>query len=179
MKVLVAYASKYGATKGIAERISAKLKEEGLEADVVEVDRVGDVKEYDAFVIGSALYMFHWMKEARRFVDRNRASLVSRPVWLFSSGPLGTEAKDKEGRDLKEVSGPKELDELKAKVNFKDHQVFFGAVDSSKLTGTMGFFWKMAARSEEARKSMPEGDYRDWKEIESWAAGIAGSLSGS
>jgi menaquinone-dependent protoporphyrinogen IX oxidase len=46
---------------------------------------------YDAAVIGSAAYYFHWMKPATEFVCRNRDTLTSRPVWLFSSGPLGTE----------------------------------------------------------------------------------------
>lgn len=179
LKVLVAYASKYGATKGIAEFIGEKLRQRGVDADVQEVGKVKDVKAYDAFVIGSALYMFHWMKEAKRFVSSNSSSLASRPVWIFSSGPVGKEAKDKEGRDLKKVSGPKELEELRGKVNFREHRVFFGALDGSRLTGTMGFFYRMARRSEEARASMPEGDFRDWNEIESWVASIAEALKQS
>ena len=177
VKVLVAYASKYGATKGIAEFIGEKLREKGLSADVQDVSKVRDVKAYDAFVIGSALYMFHWMKEARKFISHNRSVLSSRPVWIFSSGPLGNDAKDKEGRDLREVSGPKELEELRGEVSFGEHKVFFGALDGSRLTGTMGFFYRMARKSEEARAEMPEGDFRNWREIESWAASIAEALA--
>jgi menaquinone-dependent protoporphyrinogen oxidase len=80
MKVRVAYASKYGSTKGIADFIGDKLRQQGVEADVAEVDTIRNVTEYDAFVIGSALYMFHWMKEAKQFVSRNRALLTSHPV---------------------------------------------------------------------------------------------------
>jgi menaquinone-dependent protoporphyrinogen oxidase len=176
MKVLVAYASKAGSTKGIAEFIGERLRQQGVEADVQEVGAVRNVMGYDAFVIGSALYMFHWNKEARQFVSRNRASLSSRPVWLFSSGPVGTQTKDPQGRDVRAVSGPKEIDELRDAVKPLDHRVFFGALDGSKLKGTMGFTYRLVRRSQAARESMPEGDFRDWKEIEAWADGIARAL---
>jgi menaquinone-dependent protoporphyrinogen oxidase len=176
MRVLVAYASKYGSTKGIADCIGARLRQQGVEADVQEVDDVRGVLDYDAFVIGSAVYMFHWLKEARQFVSRNRALLASRPVWLFSSGPVGTQAKDSKGIDVRDASAPKELDELRDMAKPRDHQVFFGALDGARLTGTVGFFYRLARRSKDAREAMPEGDFRDWKEIEAWADGIAGQL---
>ena len=100
MRVLVAYASRYGATQGIAERIAATLRQQGIEATVEGAERAGDPAGYDAAVIGSAAYYFHWMKPAAKFVRSNAESLASRPVWLFSSGPLGTKDKDDKGRDL-------------------------------------------------------------------------------
>jgi menaquinone-dependent protoporphyrinogen oxidase len=176
MKVLVAYASKYGSTKGIAEFIGEKLRQQGVEVDVLEIGVVRNAADYDAFVIGSAVYMFHWLKEARHFVSTNCALLANHPVWLFSSGPVGTQSKNVEGQDLLEVSGPKELDELKALVKPRDHKVFFGALDGSRLTGIMGFGYRMAKRSKSARDEMPEGDFRDWKAIEGWTAQIAQDL---
>jgi menaquinone-dependent protoporphyrinogen oxidase len=172
MKVLVAYASKTGSTKGIAEFIGEKLRERGMQVSVLEAKRVGNPEEYEAFVIGSALYMFHWMKEARQFVSRHQKILSSRPVWLFSSGPVGTEKKDAKGRNLIEVSGPKEIDELEKATNARNHRVFFGSLDPAK----QGFIYRIVRKSETARKAMPEGDFRDWKEIESWSNTIAGEL---
>jgi menaquinone-dependent protoporphyrinogen oxidase len=61
MKVLVAYASKYGSTKGIADFIGEKLRQQGIRVDVQEVRSVKNAGDYDAFVIGSAVYMFHWL----------------------------------------------------------------------------------------------------------------------
>jgi menaquinone-dependent protoporphyrinogen oxidase len=176
VKVLVACASKYGSTKGIADFIGEKLRQQGMQVDVQEVGAVRNAAEYNAFVIGSAVYMFHWLKEAKQFVSKNSALLATRPVWLFSSGPVGTQSKDAKGRDLLEVSGPKELDELRALVKPRDHRVFFGALDGARLTGTIGFAYKLARRSQAAREAMPEGDFRDWKEIEAWANSIAGEL---
>lgn len=176
MKVLVAYASKYGSTKGIAESVGEKLRQGGMEVDVREVLSVQNPASYDAFVIGSALYMFHWLKEARQFISKNSALMADHPVWLFSSGPVGTKQTDAKGRDLMEVSGPKELDELKRLAKPRDHRVFFGSLDGTRLTGTTGFFYRMARRSEAAREAMQEGDFRDWKAIEAWAGSIATAL---
>ena len=178
MKVLVAYASKAGSTRGIAEFIGEKLRARGLEADVMDATSVRDAAGYDAFVVGSAVYMFHWMKEAKQFLSRNQKALSGRPVWLISSGPVGTSRTDAKGRDLLDVSvsGPKEIDELRRQVSPRDHGVFFGVLDGSKLTGTTGFMYRMVRRSESARESMPEGDFRDWKLIEAWADGISDAL---
>src|ERR1035437_1878635 len=90
MAVLVTYASKHDATQEIAERIAQTLAAAGKQAQVRPVSAAGDLAGYGAFVIGSAVYMGHWQKEAVEFVRRNRAVLAGRPVWLFSSGPLGT-----------------------------------------------------------------------------------------
>jgi menaquinone-dependent protoporphyrinogen oxidase len=176
VKVLVAYASKYGSTKGIAVFIGEKLREQGMQVDIQEVGAIRNVTDYEAFVIGSAVYMFHWLKEARQFIAKNRTLLVNRPVWLFSSGPVGTQTKDSKGRDVRDVSGPKEIDELRDAVRPRDHRVFFGALEATRLTGTIGFAYRLARRSQAAREAMPEGDFRDWKEIESWVIEIAEAL---
>jgi menaquinone-dependent protoporphyrinogen oxidase len=176
MRVLVAYASQTGFTKGIAEFIGEKLRERGMRVDIQAVDSVKHPGDCDAFVIGSAVYNFHWLKEARGFVSNNRALLSTRPVWLFSSGPVGTKTTDAQGRDLRDVSGPKEIDELRETTKPRDHRVFFGGLEGTRLMGAMGFMYRMARRSQAARESMPEGDFRDWKEIESWANGIAEAL---
>ena len=106
--ILVVYASKHGTTKEIAERIAEALRAAGQEAEARPVEAAADLSGYDAFVIGSATYLGHWLKEASGFVRRSRAILASRSVWLFSSGPLGTEATGAEGRDLREAAEPKD-----------------------------------------------------------------------
>ncbi len=106
MNVLVAYATRHGSTGGIAERIAERLRAAGTEADARRVAEVDDATRYDAFVVGAAAYMYHWLGEATEFVERNRDLLATRPTWLFSSGPIGEERLDKDGRDLLEVSVP-------------------------------------------------------------------------
>ena len=113
MRVLIAYASRHGATQGIAERVAGTLTTAGLDAEIRSLKDAGDLAGYDAFVIGSAVYMFHWLKEMPRFLRRHEKLLSEHPVWLFSSGPLGTETTDAKGRDVLEVSAAKEAAETR------------------------------------------------------------------
>jgi len=134
--------------------------------DVSDVRSATDLRGYDAFVIGSALYQFHWLKEARDFVSAKREAIASKPVWLFSSGPTGRNPTDQKGRDLLEVSGPKEINELRWWLNPRSHQVFFGALFPDHLTGAAGWFARRIPKDQ-------LGDFRDWDQIGSWASRIA------
>ncbi len=174
MHVLVAYASRHGATQGIAERIAETLRTAGLDADARPAAAVESLKGYDAFVIGSAAYMFHWDKRAARFVRRNRAILAVKPVWLFSSGPLGG-ALDAQGRDQKTAAVPKDVAEFIAAVNAREHRVFFGAYEGGRKP--IGFAERFVSMMPAAREALPTGDFRDWPEIEAWAASIAHDLA--
>lgn len=177
MRVLVVYASRYGATQEIAERIAATLRRQSLDATVQSAKHADDPVGYDAAVIGSAAYYFHWMKAATEFVRRNRDALTSRPVWLFSSGPLGTEAKDAQGRDVRAATEPKEIAEFRETIRPRDHRVFFGALDPSKL----GFAHRLLMRLPANRGNalFPVGDFRDWGDVEAWANRIAQALKAS
>ncbi|MGD0546993.1 MAG: flavodoxin domain-containing protein [Terracidiphilus sp.] len=174
MRVLIAYASRYGATKGIAERIAATLRQQGLEATVEAAGVTGDPSSYDAAVIGSAAYYFHWMKPAAKFVRRNSVLLASRPVWLFSSGPLGNKTQDDQGRDFCEILEPKEIAEFKGTVKPREHRVFFGAMDGSKLGFWHWLIYKLPANRDGAL--FPNGDFRNWEKIDAWAGVIAQTL---
>lgn len=173
MSILVAYATKRGATQGIAERIAEKLVASGQQAQARPVQSVRDLTGYDAFVIGSAAYMGSWLKEATEFVRRNQALLAIRPVWFFSSGPLGTATTDAQGRDLLVVSAPKEFAEFNATIRPRATQVFYGALDPTKL----GFAERLFRNVPAGRTLLPEGDFRDWQAIDSWAASIAQELA--
>lgn len=172
MRVLVAYASKYGSTEGIAERIARVLNEAGHEATPARVSHARSLEGYDAFVIGSALYMFSWLKEARDFVELNAGILATKPVWLFSSGPVGTQKVDPQGRDVRDNAGPRDLASLEARTHARDHRVFFGAFDHTKLTLGHRLLYALPA----LKKLLPDGDFRDWPDIDSWAKTMALSL---
>lgn len=174
MNILVAYASRHGATAGIAERIAADLRAAGRPAEARPVTEIQDVAAYDAFVVGGAAYMFHWLKEATKFVKRHRAVLSERPVWLFSSGPLGTDLVDDEGHDILDASRPKEFDELRDLIHPRGERVFFGAWDPDNPPVGIG---ERVVRLVPASKTiMPAGDFRDWPAIDAWAAEIAREL---
>jgi menaquinone-dependent protoporphyrinogen oxidase len=169
MPVLVVYASKHGATQEIAERIAETIAAAGQQAQVRPVTVAGDLTGYAGFVVGSAVYMGHWQKEAAEFVRRNRAILAGRPVWLFSSGPLGTEPVGAQGQDLTVAAEPKEIAEFTEAIHPRGHRVFFGVLDPGRL----GLGERAIRKLPAGRALLPEGDFRDWAEIEAWARGIA------
>jgi menaquinone-dependent protoporphyrinogen oxidase len=174
MKVLVVYASRYGATQGIAETVGAVLRQQGLETDILPVSGAPQPAGYDAVVIGSASYFFQWMKPAVQYVRGNQAVLARIPVWLFSSGPLGTNRLDGQGRDLLQVTEPKQIAEFRGSIHPRTHQGFFGAMDHSKLGCLHRLMRKLPVNRDDAL--FPEGDFRDWDQIKGWASGIAAAL---
>src|SRR4051794_9657417 len=92
--VLVTFASKHGSTAEIAERIAETLSTCGLQVDCMEAGEVESLAGYDAVILGSAVYMRRWRREARKFLHRFADDLAQRPFWVFSSGPVGDPAKD-------------------------------------------------------------------------------------
>ena len=174
MHVLVAYATRHGATAGIAVRVAATLRTEGLDAEVRPVSEVDDLAPFDAVVLGGAAYMFHWLKDATAFARRHRVALRERPVWLFSSGPLGTDEVDDKGQHVRETSRPREFVELTDLLRPRDEQVFFGAFDPGARP--IGLGERMVRHLPAARNALPAGDFRNWQEIDAWAKGIAADL---
>ena len=173
MRILVAYATQHGATEGIAERIADQLTLAGHATEVRPAAEAGDLADFDAYVIGSAAYIGRWLKDASELVRDNAGLLATRPTWLFSSGPLGTEPTDAQGRDQHESAVPKEFAEFGLLIHPHKTHVFFGALDPAKLG-----LRDRAIRSLPAGRAMlPQGDFRDWREIDAWAAGIAHDLA--
>jgi menaquinone-dependent protoporphyrinogen oxidase len=173
MRILVAYATQHGSTQGIAERIADRLAVAGHSPEVRPAAEAGDLAEFDAYVIGSAAYIGRWLNEASELVRDNAARLASRPTWLFSSGPLGTGPTDAQGRDQHEAAVPKEFAEFGRLIHPRGSHVFFGALDPAKL----GLRDRAIRSLPAGRALLPEGDFRDWREIDAWAAEIANDLA--
>jgi menaquinone-dependent protoporphyrinogen oxidase len=103
MKVLVSAASRHGATSEIAEEIGKALR-----VDVRPAEQVSSVEDYEAVVLGSAVYAGRWLQPARELAERHAGALSERPVWLFSSGPVGEPPKPAEEESV-DVSGILEI----------------------------------------------------------------------
>jgi len=165
IRVLVTYATKYGATAEIAEKIGQELRQAGLRTDVLPADRVSDLTPYKAVVLGSAVYIGQWQKKAATFLQANEKALAERPVWLFSSGPTG------EGDPVQLMKGwrfPKALQPIADRIHARDMALFHGAVDPKK----MNLIEKWMIKNVKA----PLGDFRDWNAISAWASAIADAL---
>ena len=161
--VLVAYASKHGATEEIAEAIADELRRAGHSVDCVSAERVTGLASYDAAVIGSALYKARSRPEARRLLKRAAKELTGHPLWLFSSGPCGQAEPS--------YASPPGIEKRARRLGAREHVVFGGRVPLEPAN--------FVERSI-AKKSAPEHrDLRDWDRIRAWAASMAPELSGS
>lgn len=170
MRALVIYASHYGSTKGIAERIGGTLREQRIDVTVVSTaddgDRVG-LDSVDAYVIGSAVHAGHWLKQAVDFVRNHEVPLAARPTWLFSSGPIGEKYVHKPQPE------PAEIAEIRQLLDVRHHVVFAGAFDPTTADLTKGNWLERQV----SKRFLPVGDFRDWPEIEAWANRIARELN--
>jgi menaquinone-dependent protoporphyrinogen oxidase len=160
--VLIAYASKYGATKEMAERVAQVLRRNDVTVDVKEADTVSSLHPYDAVVLGSGVYFDNWLPEASELLESFQDELTSKPVWLFSSGLTA-----KVGPQ--QWLFPETLQPLVKKINPKAIALFGGKVVAEQLS-LEDWLINPSLRVEEA------GDYRNWHEIEAWARNIAKAL---
>ena len=173
MRVLVAFASRSGSTAEIADRIAERIRASGIDTDCISVTDHPLISAYDAFVIGSSVYVGRWEKDARAFIDAHAETLASHPTWLFSSGPLGTEPTLENGEDkLSGAVEAGEVERLTAAVHPRGHVVFFGAFHADRAAFGIRMFRLLPA----ARKLLEEGDFRDWAAIERWGDEIAAVL---
>ena len=161
MTVLVAAASKHGATREIAETIGRVLAERGVETEVLDVGQVADAAGYEAVVLGSAIYMGTWLEPARTFVEEHGDELAARPTWLFSSGPVGSPPQPPPDKAV-------QIDPILARTRAREHRLFAGRIDKHDLG--------LAERTVMRAVRATEGDFRNWDDVTAWAAGIANAL---
>ncbi|MDO5049928.1 MAG: flavodoxin domain-containing protein [Actinomycetaceae bacterium] len=160
MKILAVWASRHGATKEVAETIATELREAGIDLDLKEAGEVGDISEYDGFVLGSSVYMTQWEDSMRRFIKQNQAELFEKELWAFSVGLSGVQtgvAKD-----------PVRVGPVLLRIEPRDHKTFAGRLQPSELS--------LRERSIARLGGAVEGDFRDWEEIRTWAKQVADDI---
>lgn len=165
-KILVTYSSRHGSTKEIAAKIGDVLRQSNLNAEVLPIKAVRDLSGYQAVILGSALYVGKWNKDAAAFLKANEKALSERPLWLFSSGPTGT------GDPATLLDGPPlpaNLQPIAERIHPRGIAVFHGNIDPNKVN----FIEKWAVKNVVKK---PMGDFRDWDMITRWAGAVAGVL---
>ncbi len=161
-RILVAYATKMGSTREIAEVIGDVLQKAGHDTTVSEVDGVEGFAGFDAAVVGSAVYMGHWRPEAVELLEQQVKLGVTIPVWLFQSGPFDRDS------HTADKDTPKKVHALAAALDTAAPMTFGGRIEPSTA---IGFIAKRMAKGPNA------GDYRDFDQIRRWARDIAAQLA--
>lgn len=167
MRILVAYASRYGSTGEVARAMGEVLSQAGMQVDVVPMRQVQDLAPYGAAVLGTSIRMEKPLKEAVDFARRHRDALARMPVAVFSTGLFMREDTVENREKTRGFLAP--LLELVA--NPVDVAFFAGKLDHGKLN----FLLRFAAKHDKTG-AMEEGDWRDWDAIRAWAGGLSARL---
>ncbi len=166
MKVLVSAASRHGSTAQIAKAIGDVLGSRGFEVTLAPPEDVSALSEFEAVVLGSAVYMGNWLSPAIDLAHRIGAELAGKPVWLFSSGPVGKPS-SKFARQMD--FDPIDLQAVQKATGARAHMRFPGKLDRHNLRGLQRVGLTLFRGL--------EGDFLDWKAIREWAASIADQLA--
>lgn len=165
--ILVAYASKYGSTKGVAEAVAAALRDEGLDVSLQPVRDVRSLEGYSAVVLGAPFYIGSLHGDARQFLARHQEALVQTPTAFFTLGPT-------QSKDWPEARG--QIDSTLAKLPwFKPVvvEMFGGKYDPALLRFPDTLLAKLPASP---LHDMPGSDLRDWDAIRAWAKSLPAAL---
>jgi menaquinone-dependent protoporphyrinogen oxidase len=166
--ILVAYATRYGSTQEVADRIAATLRESNLTVDVQPVKQVRTLDGYRAVVLGAPLYIGSWLKDAQRFLTQHQPALEKLPVAIFSLGPTRAD----EG--MAEVRAS--LDAQVGKYPWLKPiavELFGGKYDPAKLRFPDTLLKALPASP---LHGLPASDIRDWEAIGAWARGLVEKL---
>ncbi len=159
--ILVAFATIYGSTGEVAERIAAAMREQGLAVDLQPVRAVRSLDPCRAVVLGAPLYMFHWHKDALGFLSRYRKALEDKPIAIFALGPLNNV--EKEFQDARAM-----LDKELARFPWLKPvavEIVGGKLEPAKFRFPHNLIPVM--------RNMPPSDIRDWAAISAWANSLA------
>lgn len=158
-RVLVAYASKYGSTGGVADAIGKELCSKDVAVDVVLIKNANNISSYQGVIIGSPIYMGKWMSEAVDFIKKNKDTLCKVPIAYFLVCMTLSQPTEKKRAEV--LSYMDSI--LKAVPEIKPVGIgtFAGAMDYNNLS----WINKKILKS----KGTPEGDFRDWNDIRTWA----------
>jgi menaquinone-dependent protoporphyrinogen oxidase len=165
-KILVAYASRCGTTGGVAEAIGRTLCDAGFDVDTRLAKHVEDVSPYSAVVLGSAVNQASWLPDAIKFAQRNREALKGVPVAYFLTCMTLREDTIESRKLAQSYMEPV----LKAapEVRPVESGFFAGVLDYSKMNVVI----RMVMKAKMQAKGIPEGDFRNWNAITSWAKGL-------
>ena len=155
-KTVVAYATKLGSTREVAQTIGDTLSKQGMEVDVKVIQDITSLDGYSTIIIGSAIRMGRWLPEAVDFAKQHQQLLKEAKTAIFSVHILNSDDTPESAKEREAYT--KEINDI---ITPQSEAFFTGKVDPAKLGFKERLLFKMV--------KSPEGDFRDWDVIRSWA----------
>jgi menaquinone-dependent protoporphyrinogen oxidase len=178
--ILVTYASRLGATAGVAEAIGKTLTDNGAQVEVRRMEEVTDLTPYSAVVAGSAIRDKQWLPEAMQFMRTHQAALRQKPFAAFlvcmTLATLAPTAWAQCGVKDGEKYRPQVaawLDPVRSLVKPVSEGLFAGVLDIGQISS---FSDRLKFRVSVLVGVWQEGDHRDWNAIREWAARLRAVL---
>jgi menaquinone-dependent protoporphyrinogen oxidase len=163
-RILVAYGTKTGCTKGVAERVAASLEKSGATVQLASVADAPSAAGYDAVLVGSGVRAGQWHAAARTWVSANAEALNAVPLALFTVC-------------LTLAQNPEKAADVRAYTDGVIADAGLAPVDVGTFAGwnepaEFPFVERMILKAMKA----PTGDFRDWAAIDAWSEKLAPQL---
>ncbi|NMC54464.1 MAG: hypothetical protein GYA48_12600 [Chloroflexi bacterium] len=162
-RILIAYATKAGTAAGIATHIGELFANQGLPVDVLPVEQVTDLSAYATVIVGSGIYIGKIIPKAMDFIEKNQSALQNKVFHLFVACMTLREDTDENRKVVSDYLIP-----AREVVKPQSEGLFAGMINLSHLN----LLEKLMVSS----MQVPEGDYRNWPQIEAWAQAIPTAL---
>jgi menaquinone-dependent protoporphyrinogen oxidase len=163
--ILVTYASRSGSTMGVAEAIGHTLSEKNFKVDILSMNKVDDITQYDVIIAGSAIQNRQWLPEAMQFLDNNLTTINQKPFATFSV--CMTLAMPDAEKYRQGVIGW--LEPVRSKTKPFSEGFFAGTLDLDKIPS---FPDRFKFRISVLLGVWAAGDHRDWEAIRIWTENL-------
>ncbi len=172
--LLVTYDTIHGSTAEVAEYIGDNLCDQGFRVDLRLVANVEDISEYDAIILGSAIYQFTWLKDAKNFLKRNQAILAQFPTAYFIVG-ASMSVDTPENREAVKKAFVDPVLEKFPEITPLSIGLFGGAVDFDANEYNL-FEWVVLKILGFILGYTEGADWRNWDTINAWTKELADEL---
>jgi len=175
-KALIVYGTRYGAAASTSEEIANVLRQERVDAKVVNAkeEKIKDITDYNLVVVGSGILINRWTSEPEDFLKKFQKELATKKLALFVCCGSASANEPEIVAKLKQ----KYLQEKASKYNLLPFALgLFGGVYNYNKEP---WYAKKAMEMDRPRvqakfKETAPGIYdtRDWDAIRSWAKALA------
>ncbi|OPZ71132.1 MAG: protoporphyrinogen oxidase [bacterium ADurb.Bin478] len=166
MNILIAYASGFGSTKEIAEKIGQILQEPpALQVTLQTMEAATDVSPFDAIVLGSSIRADQPLVSIIDFLAQNRTTLREKKIAVFL---VCLTANCQCGREKVRQEYLAPMYERYPDLSIISSESFGGKIDFDRLNPVMQMLMKRVLEKAGIR-AQGSVDTRDWNFISGWA----------